>query len=107
MLLSHGLNRSRLLDAASGRRRDGRDEKRRQCSIGRMKRLLALVAGGLGLRALLKRRSRAADAASPADELRARLAATKAQEPDAGPTVDERRADVHAQARQALDDLRE
>src|SRR5207237_4021593 len=79
---SHGLNRSHLLDAASGRRRDGRDEKRRQCSIGRMKRLLALVAGGLGLRALLRRRSRppASASPSPAEDLRAKLAHAKAQD---------------------------
>ena len=78
-----------------------------------MKRLLALVAGGLGLRALLKRRSRPALSPDPAEDLRARLAQTKAQEPEpepeaepAGPeTVDGRRADVHAKARQAIDDL--
>jgi hypothetical protein len=77
-----------------------------------MKRLLALVAGGLGLRALLKRRSRPASTPSPADGLRAKLAEAKAQEPEpAAPldprpgTADERRADVHAKARQAIDDL--
>ena len=77
-----------------------------------MKRLLALVAGGLGLRALLKRRSRPALSSDPAEDLRAKLAQTKAQEP--GPpepepeqpeTVEGRRADVHAKARQAIDDL--
>jgi|tagenome__1003787_1003787.scaffolds.fasta_scaffold20516528_3 hypothetical protein len=77
-----------------------------------MKRLLALVAGGLGLTALLKRRwrsaERAPEAASPAEELRAKLAAAKAHEPEAtpAPTVEERRADVHTRAREALDDLR-
>jgi hypothetical protein len=94
-----------------------------------MKRLLALVAGGLGLRALLKRRARPARWPSPAEDLRAKLARTKAQEAptnapeappvqeaptvaeDAGPepaqpeSVDSRRADVHAKARQAIDDL--
>src|SRR6478672_4508943 len=100
MLHSHGLNRPRLLDAASGRRRDGRDEKRRKCSIGRMKRLLAVVAGGLGLGALLRRRSRRTQAPSPADDLRAKLAESKAQDevaaeaPPAPQTVEERRADV-------------
>ena len=70
-----------------------------------MKRLLALVAGGLGLRAILKRRSRPAPLGpTPADELRAKLAETKEPEP---PTVDDRRADVHARARQALQDLGE
>ena len=75
-----------------------------------MKRLLALVAGGLGLRAFLKRRSRPAVSPSPADDLRAKLAQTKAQEePEPEPaqpeTVEGRRADVHAKARQAIDDL--
>ncbi len=92
-----------------------------------MKRLLALLAGGLGLGALLRRRSRAASpapAASPAEDLRAKLDASKApdeeqpteeqpaeqpadeQSPEA-PDVDTRRADVHARARQAIDDLGE
>jgi hypothetical protein len=70
-----------------------------------MKRLLALVAGGLGLRAILKRRPRPAPRGpTPAEELRARLAETKEPEP---PTVDDRRADVHARARQAIEDLGE
>src|SRR5262249_59671232 len=97
------------------RRRDGRDEKRRQCSIGRMKRLLALLAAGLGLRALLHRRSHRAPAPSPADDLREKLAQAKAQEqapepagePTPAPSVDDRRADIHAGARRAIDDLRE
>ena len=70
-----------------------------------MKRLLAVLAGGLGLGAILKRRSRPAPAGpSPAEELRAKLDHAKAQ--DAKPeSVDDRRADVHAKARQAIDDL--
>jgi hypothetical protein len=77
-----------------------------------MKRLLALVAGGLGLRAILKRRSRPAPLGpSPAEELRAKLAVTKDPEPEAAvaepATVDDRRADVHARARQAMQDLGE
>jgi hypothetical protein len=73
-----------------------------------MKRLLALVAGGLGLRALLKHRSRPlAPGPSPAEELRAKLAVTKEPEPVPEPTVDDRRADVHARARQAMQDLGE
>jgi hypothetical protein len=79
-----------------------------------MKRLLALVAGGLGLRAILKRRSRPVPPGpSPAEELRAKLAVTKEPEPQpetqpvADPTVDDRRADVHARARQAMQDLGE
>jgi hypothetical protein len=88
-----------------------------------MKRLLALVAGGLGLRALLRRRLRPALSPSPAEDLRAKLAETKAAEPapaavpepepepepkpePAQPeTVEDRRADVHEKARQAIDDL--
>jgi hypothetical protein len=76
-----------------------------------MKRLLALVAGGLGLRALWRRRSRPVLSPSPAEDLRAKLAQTKAPEPESDPepaqpeTVEDRRADVHAKARQAIDDL--
>ncbi len=75
------------------------------------KRLIALLAGGLGLRAVLRRRSRAAlppPGPSPADELKAKLAATKEPEPVPPPDgVDERRADTHARARQAIEELRE
>jgi len=75
-----------------------------------MKRLLALVAGGLGLRALLRRRSRPALSPSPAEDLRAKLAQTKVSEPEPEPaqpeSVEGRRADVHAKARQAIDDLK-
>jgi hypothetical protein len=100
-----------------------------------VKRLLALVAGGLGLRALLRRRSRSALSPSPAEDLRAKLAETKSQEtptksqetptksqetptksqeppaqasepePAQPETVEDRRADVHAKARRAIDDL--
>jgi hypothetical protein len=51
-----------------------------------VKRLLALLVGGLGMRALLRRRSHAGPAA-PVDELR--------------------RADVHERARRAMDELGE
>jgi len=95
-----------------------------------VKRLLALLAGAFGLRAVLRRRTRPAfpQGASPADELRTRLAESRtAQEPavaepavaePAAPaepeavesrepaTVDERRADVHNRARGAIDELR-
>ena len=78
-----------------------------------MKRLLALVAGGLGLRAILRKRSRPALLPAPAEELRAKLAQTKTQdvqlkaEPETAQpeSVEERRADVHSKARQAMDDL--
>ena len=45
---------------------------------------------------------------SPADELKAKLAATKEPEPEPAPEgVDERRADTHARARHAIEELRE
>jgi hypothetical protein len=84
-----------------------------------MKRLLALVAGGLGLGALLRRRGRPALSPSPVDDLRARLEAAKGLETereelesgetpvDRVPDVAERRADVQARARQAIDELGE
>jgi hypothetical protein len=84
-----------------------------------MKRLLALLAGGLGLGALLRRRGRPALSPSPAADLRAKLEAAKGldgerEEVEPGetpidevPDVDTRRADAHARARQAIDDLGE
>jgi hypothetical protein len=83
-----------------------------------VKRLLALVAGGLGLNAFWQRRARPALSPSPADDLRAKLAAarTVGDEPaEAGPAetpvepgedVAARRADVHERARRALDELK-
>jgi hypothetical protein len=79
-----------------------------------MKRFFALLLGGLGLRALLRRRTTPVPAGpSPADDLRAKLAETRetveAQAEDAAEpeqTVDDRRADVHARARRAIDDLK-
>jgi hypothetical protein len=79
-----------------------------------VKRLLAVLAGVLGLRALLRRRPAPASAPDPAEDLRARLAETRAtaeaQRDEAAspePPVDDRRADVHARARQAIDELRD
>jgi hypothetical protein len=90
------------------------------------KRLLALLAGGLGLRTILRRRGRPSLSESPAGELKAKLAATKEssvvepehveaepvepQHPEQEPLpegVDERRADTHARARHAIEELRE
>jgi hypothetical protein len=74
-----------------------------------VKRLLALILGGLGLRAWLRHRSQPVPVSPGPDDLRAKLAETKPPEPEpAGPqTVDERRADVHARAREAMDELRQ
>jgi hypothetical protein len=82
-----------------------------------VKRLLALLAGGLGVGALLRRRRRTV-AAPGADDLRAKLAATRtaSEEPPAvdapgtppagaADDVDARRADVHERARRALGEL--
>jgi hypothetical protein len=90
-----------------------------------VKRLLALVVGAFGLRAYLRRRHRRSE---PADELREKLAVQRsvppaapaapvpepapapaeepvqAEEPPAG-DVEARRADVHARARQKIDEL--
>lgn len=83
-----------------------------------MKRLLALLAGGLGLGglglgALLRRRRRPSVTAPKAEELRAKLAASRADAAPAEPEpaapaaddVDARRADVHERARRALGEL--
>jgi hypothetical protein len=78
-----------------------------------MKRLLAFVAGGLGLGALLRRRSRPAPSPSLAEDLRAKLEASKrldanGQAPaDAEEDVDARRANVQERARQAIEELGE
>jgi hypothetical protein len=81
---------------------------------GLSKRVFALLAGALGLRALLRRHSAGAPAAN---DLRAKLAESRTVEADradfeAGetpvdeaPDVDTRRAEAHARARAAIDDL--
>ena len=77
-----------------------------------MKRLLAVLAGGLGIGALLRRRRRRAEppAPPPAEVLREKLAESRAAEtetvtaPEEG-DLDARRRDVHERARQSLDDL--
>jgi hypothetical protein len=73
-----------------------------------VKRLLALLLGGLGLRALLRRRAPAPLGPSPADDLRAKLDETRTEaepEQEAASAVEDRRADVHARARAAMDEL--
>lgn len=80
---------------------------------GLSKRVLALAAGVFGVRALVRRRRRAAP---PVDELRAKLAesrtvtepvAPSAPEPEAEPVdgVDARRAEVHERVRRSIDEL--
>lgn len=88
-----------------------------------MRRLLTWLLVTLGVAALVRRlRRRAAQPApvpptpgphDPADELRRKLAETRvAEEPsnatadDVPAGVDERRADVHAEGRAALDEMR-
>jgi hypothetical protein len=90
-----------------------------------VKRLLAVLLGGFGLRAVLRRRRRRAELESPAEQLRTKLAESRSAAPTAealvdaeeavltGPEpaeeppadVDERRASVHEQARRAMDEL--
>jgi hypothetical protein len=95
-----------------------------------VRRLLTWVVVTLGIAALirrLRRRSREQEApseaapaattatdaeADPADELRQKLAATRAEdepEPSVPPvsTVEERRAEVHGQGRATLDEMNE
>jgi hypothetical protein len=76
-----------------------------------VKRLLAALAGILGI-AWLRRRKQApaAPAADPAEELRAKLAAQREPEPEPEPAeqpadVAARRQDVHDRARAAIDEL--
>jgi hypothetical protein len=81
-----------------------------------LKRVIALVAGAFGVRALLRRRGRQSP---PVDELRAKLAGSRTveppepatpeavpeAEPDPVDEVDARRADVHERARRSIDEL--
>jgi hypothetical protein len=79
-----------------------------------VKRLLALLLGGLGLRALLRRRTAPPPLERPADDLRQKLAEARAtveeqieDTEEAETSVDDRRADVHARARRTIDELRD
>jgi hypothetical protein len=80
--------------------------------IAGVKRLLALLLGGLGLRALFRRRTPAPLGPSPADDLRAKLDETRVETrpvvaTEAEPPAGDRRSDVHAKARAAIDELKE
>jgi hypothetical protein len=72
-------------------------------------RIFALILGGLGLGALLRRRRRshAEPEFSPADELRAKLAEARVEEeqPVLEADLEARRREVHDRARGAIDDL--
>ena len=80
-----------------------------------MGRLVALVIGGFGLGAYIRRRRRrSALELSPADELRSKLAESRAPEleppepaepPSLEADLDQRRRAVHDRARGAIDDL--
>ena len=83
-----------------------------------MKRLLIAIVGIFGLRALWRRRRHEPPAEPPVDELRQKLADAKAAEPEPAPDaepqqepepegVDARRANVHEQARKAIDELKD
>jgi hypothetical protein len=80
-----------------------------------VKRLVALLVGFFGLRALLRRRSQPMPLGpSPADDLRDRLAQTRATEEaqvedaqEPATAVEDRRADVHARARRTIDELQD
>jgi hypothetical protein len=78
-----------------------------------VRRLLTLLLGGLGLGAWWRlRRPRRLELASPAEELRAKLAETRAAEEEPAPVEtgtgldpESRRRDVHERARKSLDEL--
>lgn len=86
-----------------------------------MRRLLTWLVVSVGIAALvrkLRRRSAAQEApaagaptSDPADELRQKLAETRADEPEGDvpetpeASVEERRADVHTEARATLDEM--
>ncbi len=94
-------------------------------TIGAMRRLLTWLVVTVGIGALARRLKRRREPArvepvrppaaadDPADELRRKLAASRAEEEAPGPpeppeeTVEDRRADVHDQGRAALDDMRD
>jgi hypothetical protein len=79
-----------------------------------VKRLLAVVVGLFGIRALLRRRAHPVvtygGSPSPAEDLKARLAESRSSEPEPEtapePSVDEKRVDVHNRARGAIDELK-
>src|SRR6185312_16130326 len=73
-------------------RRDGRGEKRRQCSIGAVGRVVAFLLIGFAVALYLRSRRAGADTPeySPAEELRTKLAEARAgeDEPEAEPGLE-------------------
>ena len=89
-------------------------------TIARVRKLIKIVLVALGIRALLRwRKRRQAEAelesgpppSDPADQLRQKLAESRVEdgavEPEASPeaSVDDRRAEVHAQGRATVDEM--
>ena len=79
-----------------------------------MARLIAVLLGGAGIFAFWRRRRKAAEPeSSPADELRAKLAESRAGDQDAGgepepeleSDLEQRRREVHERAKGAIDEL--
>ena len=74
-----------------------------------MGRIAALLLGAAGIFAFWRRRRRPEPEASPAEELREKLAETRAAEAEPEATVESdleaRRREVHERARGAIDDL--
>lgn len=114
----HGLNRPRLLVPLGTERHVDGAGSGSHCSIGHVKRVVAALAGILGIAWLRRRTTTPAPAAvDPAADLRAKLAQAREVEDDreqfeAGetpvdeaPDVADRRRDVHDRARAAIDDL--
>src|SRR5207248_1302867 len=116
---SHGLSRPRLpVPLGTERHADGAGSDA-QCSIGPVRRLftwLAGAAGGVAAYRAVRRRQPAppepvAAEVDPVQELRAKLAEARSEpepqpEPERPDSAEDRRRDVHEQARSALDEMR-
>lgn len=116
---SHGLSRPRLpVPLGTERHADGAGSGA-HCSIGPVRRLFTWVAGAVGgvaaYRAVTRRKLPPEPVAAdvdPVQELRAKLAEARSEperepEPERPDGPDERRRDVHEQARAALDEMRD
>src|SRR5438874_13361173 len=117
---SHGLSRPRLPGPLGTERHADGAGSDAQCSIGPVRRLftwLAGAAGGVAAYRAITRRGPSPEPVAvevdPVQELRAKLAETRSEparvtepEPEQAQSPDDRRRDVHEQARAALDDMR-